>query len=429
MRDTSSHPSRGGTQTDVPGAGSTAGLPDEPAARDQGNTGSAATEATLTPTADEGSPPAGISEASRRGGTVSGPAAAWLLVWLLSLVAYVIVGWRDAVLFYVVWVGSAALWGFRISGVKPTLSVLAAMIATAVAAVGLDAAWPGKPAERLVGALLMAAVFIAIVWHVHRRQSADAERDRVNEENARLLATQRRFLQDASHQLRTPITIALGHAELLARQLAGRTQRRDIDVVVGELTRLKRLSERLLLIASSEDREYLRVEPVELDSFIMDVLRRWLPAARRHWRLGHLDPVAVQADRERLGLAVDALLENAVQHTGAGDEITLSVLGDDVAARVVVEDTGEGIPPGELESIFDRFRTGPEAGSRRTGLGLALVRAVASGHGGEVRVRSVPGAGSRFEVVLPEIVQAGDVPQNTSEPAQADGSWANVNRR
>jgi two-component system, OmpR family, sensor kinase len=380
-------------------------------------------------TAAGGSLPAETSAAARRGGTVSGPAAAWLLIWLLSLVAYVIVGWRDAMLFYLVWVGSAALWGFRISGVKPTLSVLAAMIATAVAAAGLDAAWPTMPAERVVAALLMAGVFIAIVWHVHRRQSADAERARVSEENARLLASQRRFLQDASHQLRTPITIALGHAELLARELADGTQQRDIHVVVGELARLKRLSERLLLIASSEDREYLRVEPVELDSFILEVLRRWLPAAQRQWRLEHLDPVTMRADRERLGLAVDALLENAVQHTKTGDEIRLSVLRDGpAAARLVVEDNGEGIPPGELESIFERFRTGSDGGSRRTGLGLALVRAVARGHGGEVRVRSAPGTGSRFELVLPENVPPGDAPQSISEPAQPAESWANVNR-
>ena len=119
-----------------------------------------------------------------------------------------------------------------------------------------------------------------MTWHMHRRQVADSERHRVSEENARLLAAQRRFLQDASHQLKTPITIALGHAELLAGELAGHEQARDIHVVVGELTRLKSLSERLLLIATAENPDFLRPEPVALDQFVADVLRRWRPTAR-----------------------------------------------------------------------------------------------------------------------------------------------------
>ncbi|HEX4254489.1 MAG TPA: HAMP domain-containing sensor histidine kinase, partial [Streptosporangiaceae bacterium] len=136
-----------------------------------------------------------------------------------------------------------------------------------------------------------------------------------------LLAHQRAFLQDAAHELRTPITIALGHAELLAAELAGRREQQDIHVVVGELTRLKSLSERLLLIAASEDPEFLVLAPVPLDSLLIEALRRWQPTARRVWATGQLDAVTVAADRERLELAVDALLENAVQHTGPGDTI------------------------------------------------------------------------------------------------------------
>jgi signal transduction histidine kinase len=270
--------------------------------------------------------------------------------------------------------------------------------------VGIEGAQRNDPAVRLAAVALMAAVFGVIVWQLHRRQSAAADQARASEEKARLLATQRTFLQDASHQLKTPITIALGHAELLASELAGRREQRDIHVVVGELTRLKRLSERLLVIAASEDPEFLRPETVALDSFLMEALRRWLPAAKRHWQLGHLEAVTVRADLERLRLAMDALLENAVQHTRTGDVISLSVLRDDPDApvRLVVEDTGEGIAPGEVDSIFERFRTGSgDCGPRGTGLGLALVRAIARGHGGEVRVHSAPGAGSRFELMLP----------------------------
>jgi signal transduction histidine kinase len=271
-----------------------------------------------------------------------------------------------------------------------------------------------QSADELNEVPLMAIMFWLMVWHAQRRLDADRERDLVSHENARLLATQRRFLQDASHQLRTPITIALGHAELLAQELTHRTERRDIQVVVGELTRLRRLGERLLVIAASEDPDFLRPEPIALDRFTMDVIRRWRPTAERQWRIGRLDEMTVSADRERLGLAVDALLENAVRHTTEGDTIELSVVAPspDLPVRIIVADTGSGILPAELAHIFDRFRTGSPVsaseaaptkgtGTKGTGLGLALVRAVAHAHGGDVRVRSTPGTGSEFELVLP----------------------------
>ena len=251
---------------------------------------------------------------------------------------------------------------------------------------------------------LILASGLGVVWHGDRGRSAAAGSGRAGEETGQLLANQRTFLQDAAHQLKTPITIALGHAELLAAELAGHREQQDVYVMVGELTRLKSLSERLLLIAASQDPEFLCLAPVELDSFLVEALRRWQPTARRVWATGRLDAVTVPADHERLGLALDALLENAVQHTGPGDTIRLSVRQDDDAksARLVVEDSGEGIMPAEIDHIFERFRTGPaRGGPRGTGLGLTLVRAVALGHGGEVRVRSTPRAGSSFELVLP----------------------------
>jgi signal transduction histidine kinase len=129
-----------------------------------------------------------------------------------------------------------------------------------------------------------------------------------------------------------------------------------------------------------------------------------MPTAKRSWQLGRLDPVIVEADRERLGLAVDALVENAIRHTSDGDMIQLSVLSssDGSTARMIIADSGAGIPPAEREHIFERFRSGAELGDgRRTGLGLALVRAVARAHGGEALVRSTPGHGSEFELMLP----------------------------
>jgi signal transduction histidine kinase len=335
---------------------------------------------------------------------------AWAVFSVVNLVAIIVFAHWETVPFHFIWISLTLLYGFRVWSTRPTAWVLAVVMVTTAAAIGYDVFHGFQTVDELNEVPLMAAMFWLMVWHAQRRLAADTERDLVSKENARLLANQRHFLQDASHQLRTPITIALGHAELLAGELAGQREARDIQVVVGELTRLRRLGERLLMIAASEDPDFLRPEPVALDRYTMDVLRKWMPTAERRWSLGRLDPVVVRADRERLGLAMDALLENAVRHTADSDPIQLSVLRtpDGDCARMIVADGGEGIRPAELDRIFERFRTGSGAGGARgTGLGLALVRAVARAHGGEVAVRSTPGEGSEFELVLPLLTTPG----------------------
>jgi signal transduction histidine kinase len=351
--------------------------------------------------------------------------AAWVAFSVANLVAMVFFASWETVPFHFIWISFTILYGFRVWAVRPTLLVLGIVILATGAVISWDI-WHGTQLlDEISEVPLMAAMFWAMVWHARRRLLADEERSRVSAENARLLATQRRFLQDASHQLRTPITIALGHAELLAAEIAagGPQAPRDIEVVVGELTRLRRLGERLLMIAAAEDPEFLRPEPVALDRFTMDVLGKWMPTAARAWQLGRLDAVTVEADRERLGLAVDALLENAVRHTGEGDTIQLSVLPGGGTGRMIIADSGAGIPAAELPHIFDRFRSGAGPGDgRRTGLGLALVRAVARAHGGEVLVRSTPGQGSEFELVLPVTAAGGGggtvPPAGRSVPSQ-----------
>jgi signal transduction histidine kinase len=332
----------------------------------------------------------------------------------------------ETVPFHFIWISLTLLYGFRVWSIKPTMWVLAVVMVTTFVAISWDVFHGLQNVDELNEVPLMAAMFGMMVWHAQRRLTAYRVSARISAENARLLATQRRFLQDASHQLRTPITIALGHAELLASELAGsgRAEERDIGVVVGELVRLRRLSERLLMIAAAEDPDFLRPEPVALDRFTMDVLRRWMPTAERRWQLGRLDEVVIDADRERLGLAMDALLENAIRHTRDGDVIQLSVLsaGDGSAARMIIADTGTGIPLSERDHIFDRFRSGSDLGDgRRTGLGLALVRAVARAHGGDALVHSTPGRGSEFELVLPVTAPAADAaPAAGLAPAPGD---------
>jgi signal transduction histidine kinase len=353
---------------------------------------------------------------------------AWVLFWLLGLCGMLVFQRWESIPLHLIWISFALLYSFRVRNAGWTLWLMTAMCVTTFAAIGVDVLRGAQPADELTDVPLMAALFWVMLWHGRRRQAADTELIRVNQENERLLANQRRFLQDASHQLKTPITIALGHSELLARSVASQQDKCDVKVVVGELNRLRSLSERLLLIAASANPEFLRPEPLELDHFIADLLLRWRPAADRSWQLGQLDPVVTLADPERLGLAVDALLENAIRHTTPDDLIRLSVTAcDDGSGRasLTVQDTGTGIAPDELAHVFERFSTGslPVAGRRGTGLGLSLVRAVAQGHGGEVRAASVPGLGSKFEILLPAShVEPAPLSASSVETALADPS-------
>ena len=331
---------------------------------------------------------------------------AWLFLLIVNLVAIALWPTWNTLPFHLISIAFIVLYGFRVWSADPALWSFGIVLITTLTGIVVDVLVDVGPGQETLDIPLLATMFVAIVWHANRRITAEHERQLIWEKNARLVNAQRRFMQDASHHLRTPITIALTHAELLALGLAnGQQQRRDVQMVITELSRLSRLSERLLVIAASEDPEFLRSEPVALDEFVMDVVERWRSAAQRSWKLGRLDSVTVLADTERLGLAVDALVENAVKYTSTDCLIEFSVVSDRPGeARVIIGDTGKGIDADELEHIFERFRRGSNiTGTRGTGLGLAVVRAVADAHGGAVRVRSCPGEGSEFEISLPAV--------------------------
>jgi signal transduction histidine kinase len=308
----------------------------------------------------------------------------------------------ETIPFHFIWVSITILYGFRVWRAGATIAVLIAVMATTGAGIAEDVRRGSQTLAELTEVPLMAAMFAAMVWHARRRLATTRQIELVSDSNRRLIERQHQFIQDASHELRTPITVALGHAELILRSATG-VQHDDAAVVVEELTRLRRLSDRLLLLATADDPDFLHRAQLEVDEFVVETLRRWTPIPRR-WLLGGLAEAAVRADPDRLALAIDALVENAVKHTAPGKVIELSVRREGGLVVIAIADTGSGIPEQDVDRLFERFARGGNGADdgRGSGLGLAIVTAIMRAHGGAVRARARPGGGSVFELLLPD---------------------------
>jgi signal transduction histidine kinase len=248
---------------------------------------------------------------------------------------------------------------------------------------------------------LMSAMFLAMVWHARRRVDAVRIAEDRAEERRSMLERQERFIHDASHELRTPVTIARGHLELLADQ--GPSS--ELEVALDELRRIDAIIERLLVLAAADQPDFLQVEEVEIEPFLEDVFMRWSEVAPRAWRLGALARVKLLVDPERLRAALDALLENAVKYTRVQDAIELRArTGRPGEVLIEVEDEGSGVDEEALARIFDRFARADAARTRSTGgvgLGLAIVDAIAKAHGGRCIARNT-GHGTLFALQLPD---------------------------
>ena len=218
-------------------------------------------------------------------------------------------------------------------------------------------------------------------------------------------ASQREFIRDVSHELRTPIAVSRGHLELLASgHVKGEEERKaTITLVTGELDRMNRFVFDLLLLAKAESPNFLQLETVPLGEFVDEVAAKAEATADRVWRRDTSAAVSIVADRQRLTQAVMNLVSNAVEHTAPEDEIEIGARVEGSEVSIWVRDTGVGIPLSEQRQIFTRFRRGGGASSlyEGTGIGLAIVRAIAEAHGGRVRVMSKPGEGARFDLILP----------------------------
>ncbi|MGH3763148.1 sensor histidine kinase [Actinophytocola sp.] len=222
-------------------------------------------------------------------------------------------------------------------------------------------------------------------------------------------ATQREFLDDASHELRTPITIVRGHLELLDPRTS---DPEELDAVtricVDELDRMSRIVDDLLVLAKTERPDFLHLQPTELAELTSDIEAKIRVIGDRRWRLEAIGEGTVTVDPQRITQAVVQLAHNAVRHTDTGQEILFGSALDSGPdpARVAfwITDHGPGVSPDDAKVIFERFFRGATSmpgGRGGAGLGLPIVRAIAEAHGGEVKLVSTPGAGATFGLDLP----------------------------
>jgi signal transduction histidine kinase len=312
---------------------------------------------------------------------------AWVVWAIGNLVVTVRLGNYETVPFHFIWISLTLMYGYRVWRLRTALAVLGAVfVATGVTLGWVVVHGPQGPDE-LTEVPLMAAVFLAMVWHVERRRAAMLEVESA-------AARERDFVRAASHHIKTPIAIARALTSLMKTQSNGHGNA-DLDDVIEELSRLAGLADQMLLLASAEQHDTLLCADIDFEDLVVGAAaRRWSRTEDRRWTIVPTDGI-LYGDRQRLDCVLDALLDNAVRATDVGDEISIVGRAEGETAVIEVSDTGVGIDHDSLPRVFERFWSGadPKHGRRSSGLGLAIVQAVVDAHGGEVEISSSTGSG------------------------------------
>ncbi|MCB0166287.1 MAG: HAMP domain-containing protein [Anaerolineae bacterium] len=297
---------------------------------------------------------------------------------------------------------------FLISGIVITL-VIAALV-------GAFLAWT---ALRRIDKLTQTAARIMGAQDLKQRLPVP----KTNDEISRLTSTinsmlerldkffqaQIRLSADVSHELRTPLTAIRGNVDLLRRGAANDPSELSeaLSIIDSELDRMSRIVADLLLLSQADAGLSLRLEPVELDTVILEVYRQARVIANGvPIHLGHEDQAIVRGDPDRLKQLLINLMTNAIKHTPYDGSITLSLYRDKEWVRVTVTDTGRGIAPTALPHIFERFYQAQDSENQSgSGLGLSIAQWIAKAHDGQITVISQLGKGSTFTLWLPNILE------------------------
>lgn len=220
------------------------------------------------------------------------------------------------------------------------------------------------------------------------------------------VAAQRRFIDDVGHELRTPITIVRGHLEVLDAGDPADVES-TVALVDDELERMNRMVSDLLLLARAEQPAFLQPALVDIGALTEEAFEKLARLGDRNFTLETSARVVAVVDAQRITQALVALADNACRYTKDGDWIGVGSQLSGGWLRFWVADSGPGVNEADRARIFERFARGSASGVRGdgAGLGLAIVRAIATGHGGEVLLDSVPGRGATFTVVIPAVLE------------------------
>ncbi|WP_310414096.1 HAMP domain-containing sensor histidine kinase [Chamaesiphon sp. OTE_8_metabat_110] len=220
--------------------------------------------------------------------------------------------------------------------------------------------------------------------------------------------SQRNFINDAGHELRTPITIIRGHLELMGDDPQEREE--AVAIAIDELDRMARMVEDLMLLAKSERPDFLQYEIVDVRTFTEELFAKLRSLGNRNWDLAKVAEGEVRIDRYRLTQAILNLANNAMQHTQVGDKISFGSMLRQKMLHLWIQDTGEGIADTDREQIFERFARAAKSRRRSegSGLGLAIVKAIVDAHRGQISLQSQLQCGSTFTLKIP-LFPAADV--------------------
>jgi len=240
-------------------------------------------------------------------------------------------------------------------------------------------------------------IVLPMIYRMNRAIEAQAK---ANEQLAGVLTAQRRFLTDVSHQVATPLATIMTNLSILRRANRGRPAEEAVDDSVAEAERMKRMLARLRSLAHADEDVPLRRELVDLAELTADVVRAYTAQAATsgvELVTDVSEHAHINADKDLLREAVANLVDNAVRVSPPGEKVTLRVDRGAAGPMIAVADRGPGIEEERLPRLFERFQRS-DSGS---GLGLAIARRVVERHGGTIRVKTAPGAGSTFTIELP----------------------------
>jgi two-component system, OmpR family, sensor kinase len=322
---------------------------------------------------------------------------AWVAGACVCAVAMYLLPRQETVPFHLLWLGLFLVFGFTTWRPRE-MFVMAISAAAVTGAIEIHHAARGwidwSQTAEVPASVALAAV---IATYLRRRHVALVELARVAEAERRRSEQRQLLVRKASHELRTPITIARGYTELIAKHLTDKQDIKDATMVLEELDKLSEITQRLLTLIQI-DGDFRR-QPLPLRAELEHIVRRWVPAAERRWTV-ECDDGEILISRGRLEATLDCLLDNAVKFTDPGDLIEVTGHRDESAWIIKVADTGCGMSAREAAALTAAQQLS-ENHSSGTGLGLATVRTVIGAWGGTMRVHAEPDTGTTVILKLP----------------------------